>query len=85
MFKQTVVAQHYPTDVYDEYVIRGNSAILKCQIPSFVADFVDVISWQTNENISFFPDNIYGVSIIFAKIKLNINLSQFPSIHFKLN
>lgn len=84
MFKQTVVAQHYPTDVYDEYVIRGNSAILKCQIPSFVADFVDVISWQTNENISFFPDNVYGVQK--TKIKLELNLSQFPSIHFfKLN
>lgn len=25
--------------------MRGNSAILKCSIPSFVADFVHVVSW----------------------------------------
>lgn len=31
-----------------EYVIRGNAAILKCTIPSFVADFVHVISWLDN-------------------------------------
>lgn len=28
-----------------EYVIRGNAAVLKCSIPSFVADFVLVESW----------------------------------------
>lgn len=27
-------------------MIRGNSAVLKCSIPSFVADFVSVVSWQ---------------------------------------
>lgn len=29
----------------NEYVMRGNSAILKCSIPSFVADFVHVTAW----------------------------------------
>lgn len=29
----------------NEYVIKGNAAILKCSIPSFVADFVQVVSW----------------------------------------
>lgn len=33
-----------------EYVIRGNTAILKCSIPSFVADFVVVYSWITSDN-----------------------------------
>jgi hypothetical protein len=28
-----------------EYVMRGNAAILKCSIPSFVADFVHVVAW----------------------------------------
>lgn len=28
-----------------EYVMRGNAAIIKCLIPSFVADFVHVVAW----------------------------------------
>lgn len=42
---QIVVEQDYRTGVNDEYVIRGNSAILKCSIPSFLSDFVVVIAW----------------------------------------
>lgn len=37
--------QSYETDVGKEYVILGNDAIMKCSIPSFVADFVSVTSW----------------------------------------
>ncbi|XP_021929576.1 Down syndrome cell adhesion molecule-like protein Dscam2 isoform X2 [Zootermopsis nevadensis] len=43
---RAVVQQFYQTEVNNEYVIRGNSAVLKCSIPSFVADFVSVVSWQ---------------------------------------
>lgn len=32
-----------------EYVMRGNSAIIKCLIPSFVADFVQVVAWINDE------------------------------------
>lgn len=28
-----------------EYVIRGNSAILKCSIPSYIAEFVSIEAW----------------------------------------
>lgn len=40
-----VVNQFYQTDGENEYVIRGNSAILKCKVPSFIADFVFVEAW----------------------------------------
>ena len=36
----------------DEHVLKGNSAILKCHIPSFVSDFVFIDAWiddETNE------------------------------------
>ncbi|KAL3270311.1 hypothetical protein HHI36_009362 [Cryptolaemus montrouzieri] len=52
---RAVVTQFYDTDVNKEYVIRGNSAILKCQIPSFVADFVSVVSWHTSQKEAFYP------------------------------
>lgn len=44
-----VVAQHYASEIVSEYVIRGNNAILKCNIPAFVADFVSVINWIDSE------------------------------------
>jgi hypothetical protein len=36
-----VATQQYKTGSPEEYVILGNDALLKCNIPSFVADFVD--------------------------------------------
>lgn len=43
-----------------EYVIRGNAAVLKCQIPSFVADFVSVEAWIDEEGTELVPSNNYG-------------------------
>lgn len=52
--------QSYSTNAGMEYAIRGNAVILKCQVPSFMADFVTVISWHTDEGEDFFPTEIYG-------------------------
>lgn len=35
--------------------MRGNSAILKCLIPSFVSDFVQVIAWMSDDGEEFLP------------------------------
>lgn len=40
-----MVNQFYDAEITKEYVMRGNSAIIKCLIPSFVADFVFVVAW----------------------------------------
>lgn len=44
-----VVAQSYETQVYDAYVIRGNTALFKCHVPAFVSDQVDVFSWELDD------------------------------------
>ncbi|XP_052739466.1 cell adhesion molecule Dscam2 isoform X6 [Bicyclus anynana] len=46
---RAVVHQNYEPRVIDEDVLRGNSAIVKCLIPSFVADYVQVVEWVTDE------------------------------------
>ena len=52
-----VVSQDYSTDAdHKVYVIIGNSALIKCQIPSFVADFVTIDSWNDNFNNQYFSD-----------------------------
>ncbi|XP_050520795.1 cell adhesion molecule Dscam2 isoform X44 [Daktulosphaira vitifoliae] len=46
---RAVVNQLYTVNVMDESVLRGNTAILKCHIPSFVADYVFVSGWSSND------------------------------------
>ncbi|XP_052739494.1 cell adhesion molecule Dscam2 isoform X34 [Bicyclus anynana] len=46
---RAVVSQHYVTEAENEYVIRGNAAIVHCKIPSFVSDFVYVESWLMDD------------------------------------
>ncbi|XP_047530774.1 Down syndrome cell adhesion molecule-like protein Dscam2 isoform X43 [Vanessa atalanta] len=46
---RAVVNQFYEAEILTEYVIRGNAAVLKCSIPSFVADFVKVEAWIDEE------------------------------------
>lgn len=60
-FFKTVVTQSYEADASKEHVIRGNAAIIRCSIPSFNADFVNVISWHSDQDESYFPGTDYGL------------------------
>lgn len=40
-----VAKQNFEIRVIDEFILLGNSAIMKCLLPSFVSDFVQIISW----------------------------------------
>lgn len=57
LMRVAVVQQFYETRVIDEFVLRGNTATLKCLVPSFVADFVDVIEWLAVEDGSTYSAN----------------------------
>ncbi|XP_066244743.1 cell adhesion molecule Dscam1 isoform X9 [Euwallacea similis] len=53
-----VVSQFYVTEAENEYVIRGNAALMKCKIPSFVADFVMIDSWISDNGQTYkYSDN----------------------------
>jgi len=60
-----VVTQNYLIEVNNEHVIKGNSAVIKCSIPSFVADFVTVFSWHDNtkNEYSIHHDYTQGIFI----------------------
>ena len=59
-FLFAVVTQDYVTDVPKVFVINGNSALLKCVIPSIVADFISVESWTDDADNEFFSNSNYG-------------------------
>ncbi|XP_070134580.1 cell adhesion molecule Dscam1 isoform X30 [Drosophila bipectinata] len=70
---RAVVNQFYEAEILTEYVIRGNAAVLKCSIPSFVADFVRVESWIDDEgNVLTFSDNYDGKYLVLPSGELHI-------------
>lgn len=60
-----VVHQYYEAEVLTEYIIKGNSAILKCNVPSFVADFVKVEAWVSSDGVEFVSNNDFGRLTLF--------------------
>jgi len=53
-----VVTQPYNPEILTEYVIRGNSAILKCSIPSYIAEFVTVEAWIREDGEVYLPTDL---------------------------
>ena len=54
-----MASQLYKTDASQEYVIVGNDAIVKCQYPSFVSDFLSVEGWQDSEGNFYSRESEY--------------------------
>lgn len=74
----SVVNQFYTAEILKEYVIRGNTAILKCNIPSFVADYVSVEGWVVDDTLELAhtkdnygkPSNNQNFDFFFLFLKL---------------
>ncbi|XP_072939091.1 cell adhesion molecule Dscam1 isoform X22 [Epargyreus clarus] len=70
---RAVVTQYYEAEVVSEYVIRGNTAVLKCNIPSFVSDFVKVEAWVDSDNGEYLlTDDIEGKYLVLPSGELHI-------------
>lgn len=73
-----VVAQYFEVQVYDQFAIRGNAAIFKCQVPSFVADHVDVVGWIDSNGGSYVADGqSYGIDREHGRRKRLANIRSF--------
>ena len=57
-----MVHQEYQTEATNEYIVKGNSALVKCRIPSNIADLVEVIAWIDSEANEYRLDDNYGNS-----------------------
>lgn len=78
------------------FVIRGNTAIFKCIVPSFVADYVFVVSWEDsvgnkypkspNENFGIIVDIIlYILYSIWNRTFLEYNIPFFHPVFVMTN
>lgn len=66
-----MVNHYYEAEVVSEYVIKGNTAVLKCNIPSFVSDFVRVEAWVASDGTEFMSTTDFGTNIHSNQHKLN--------------
>jgi hypothetical protein len=78
----SVVAQSYEAEADNEYVIRGNSAVMKCEVPSFVADFVVVEMWLDSAGNTYLPGSDYGNECDCYSFSLCRPLPPHVAIHF---
>ncbi|XP_028966868.1 hemicentin-1 [Galendromus occidentalis] len=60
---RAVVQQRYEVQVYDEFVISGNTAVLRCHIPSYVRDYVSVVTWEREDGVTI-TSNVAVVTIL---------------------
>lgn len=69
------MSQAYTINLMDENVLRGNSAILKCHLPSFVTEYVTVTSWIISEE----DDDSQEISVDDSSNLGILNISRYPS------
>ena len=67
-----MITQDFKSNVdHETYVILGNDALLKCDVPSFVSDLVEISGWVDNQSNEYLPQTIhYGE---FNRIFLILN------------
>ena len=81
-FMFLVVTQDYDCYVNQAHVIRGNDVLMKCDIPSFVTDFVTLLNWQDDQENIFSPSSVDNNGTFF-EICTQFYITQFcPKIHF---
>lgn len=74
----TVVLQNYVTGTEDEYVILGNTAVIKCKVPSFVADFVSIDSWITSDDQEYrYLNDRYGRNITMGQLSVLCSVKYY--------
>ncbi|XP_054089352.1 cell adhesion molecule Dscam2 isoform X45 [Zeugodacus cucurbitae] len=69
---RAVVKQFFESQVYDEYVIKGNAAIFKCQTPSFVADHIDIVDWVDTDGGVYTKTSADGKYLVLPSGELHI-------------
>ncbi|KAG1652223.1 Down syndrome cell adhesion molecule-like protein Dscam2 [Nymphon striatum] len=85
VYVTAVVDQQYSTQVYDEYVIEGNTAVLKCIIPSYIKDYVKVTAWIKDDKIEitnkYEKDSKYLImgngNLIIIRVNMDDALSMY--------
>lgn len=81
-YERAVAAQQYDTDINKEYVIRGNAAILKCVLPSYLSDYLEIISWKIDDEEMAYDGQNYGTQRPAKAFEFPVPLSFHYELHW---
>lgn len=57
LYSVSVVEQRFVIEVYDEFVTSGNSVVLRCHIPAFMRDLLDIVAWVEGSSNYILPEH----------------------------
>jgi len=73
--------QDFSVSATGNAVTRGNMAVLRCAVPSFVRDFLSVTSWLQDQKFNIYPSSDGGKD---HPNVLNYNKVQMSQLLFPL-
>ena len=65
-----MVVSPFEARVYDEYVVRGNTAVLSCVVPAFVKEHVTVSAWMRDPAYHIYPSTYGGEASILVYLSM---------------
>ena len=65
-----MVLQSVEVQVYDEYVITGNTGVLKCVIPNYLRELVTVTAWEKDRRIHIYPSSHGGEDLPYFSLEI---------------
>lgn len=84
----TVVNQRYDPEVQNPGGFAGGNVLIKCNIPSFVRDYVTVTSWLQEPAFNIYPSLTGGeyilVHSILPFVRFSITLIQTKTHNLRL-
>ncbi|KAI4500666.1 hypothetical protein M0802_004258 [Mischocyttarus mexicanus] len=78
--EEYVVGQYFEVQVYDQFAIRGNAAIFKCQVPSFVADHVDVVVVGQRYAVNVMDEHVLRGNAAIIKCHIPSFVAEFVEV-----
>ena len=54
--------------VPEDSVIVGNDVVIKCNIPSFITDFLSVVGWVNSEGSEFHSSSEAGKALLAVQL-----------------
>lgn len=63
-----MVNQQYDPEVQNPAAFIGSNVLMKCNIPTFVKDYVSVISWLQEPSFNIYPATESGKYYIILQI-----------------
>lgn len=79
-----MLSQQYEVRVYDEFVIRDNTAVLKCHIPSFVRDYVTTTAWFRDDGLVIHADGTQGkLKHDYFRIYFSLSFTKYYVMFYK--